>query len=109
MVSSPEPCLAMRPISVANALACIGVTVSTTFAGELSPRPDERVVPLVPMPLLLHRCQPSPLSDYADGATQHVRVTHSRSSSGETGSPEYGSSAGTRGWLAKRSLATGVI
>jgi hypothetical protein len=36
MVSSPEPCLALRPISVANALACIGVMVITTFAGEIN-------------------------------------------------------------------------
>src|ERR1019366_9332233 len=106
--SSPEPRLALRPISVANALACIGVTVSTTFAGELSPRPDERVVPSAPMPLLLHRCQPSSFPDYADFATQHVGVTHSRSSCGETGPPACGSSAGTRGRVGQDVLATGV-
>jgi hypothetical protein len=36
------------------------------------------------MPLLLHRCQLSSFSDYADDATQHVGVTHSWASSGET-------------------------
>src|SRR5450759_244904 len=93
--SSPEPCLALRLISVANALACIGVMVSTTFAGELSPRPDELVVPSVPMPVLLHRCQPSPFPDYADDTTQHVGLTHSRASSGETSPPACGSVIGT--------------
>src|SRR5665647_429821 len=86
-VSSPEPRLALRPISVANALACIGVMVSTTFAGELSSPPDELVMPSLPMPLLLDRCQPSPFPDYADDTTQHVGLTHSQAHTGETGPP----------------------
>src|ERR1035437_3151290 len=102
MASSPEPWLALRPISVANALAGVGVMVSTTFAGELSPRPDELVVPSVPMPMLLHRCQPSPFPDYADDTTQHVGVTHSRASSGATGPPAGGPRNNTTargGWV----------
>src|SRR5450631_3801242 len=96
--SSPEPRLALRPISVANALACIGVMVRTTFAGEISPPPDELVVPSLPTPLLLHRCQPSPFSDYPDDRRNTFGVTHSRAPSGETGlpAPACGSSNGDR-------------
>src|SRR5450631_397356 len=86
MASSPEPRLALRPISVANALACIGVMVSTTFAGEISPTPDELVVSSLPMPLLLHRCQP-PFPDYGTIRRHAFGVAHSRPPSGETGLP----------------------
>src|ERR1035437_687976 len=72
MASRPEPCLVLRLISVANALACIGVRVSTIFAGELSPPPDEPVVSWLPIQILLHKYQPSPVQDYVDDSSPHV-------------------------------------
>src|SRR5674476_441691 len=70
--SRAEPCLVLRLISVANALACIGVRVSTIFAGELSPPPDEPVVSWLPIQILLHKYQPSPVQDYVDDSSPHV-------------------------------------